>query len=133
MSKSRAIALMREIPAVVVSAGLMQKTVKVQVGVQQWNSHIKKISLVKYFNRRRNHLVHDPNDSVRIGDIVAISAGSRVAKHVRHVVTKIIAPFGVPIEERPPIPTIEERNAAKEEKRRLKQERSEKKLSNKLL
>lgn len=121
MSKPRATALMREIPAVVVSAGLMQKTVKVQVGVQQWNSHIK-----KYFNRRRNHLVHDPNDSIRIGDIVAISAGSRVAKNVRHVVTKIIAPFGVPIEERPPIPTIEERNAAKEEKRRSKQKRLEK-------
>ncbi|EPQ67783.1 Bgt-279 [Blumeria graminis f. sp. tritici] len=126
MSKPRATALMREIPAVVVSAGLMQKTVKVQVGVQQWNSHIKKISLAKYFNRRRNHLVHDPNDSIRIGDIVAISAGSRVAKNVRHVVTKIIAPFGVPIEERPPIPTIEERNAAKEEKRRSKQKRLEK-------
>jgi hypothetical protein len=28
---------------------------------------------------------------------------------VRHVVTSIIAPFGTPIEERPPIPTAEER------------------------
>lgn len=76
-----------------------------------------KISPAKYFNRRRNHLVHDPNNSLRIGDVVAITAGSRVAKHVHHVVTKIIAPFEIPIEERPPIPTIEERIAAKEEKR----------------
>jgi hypothetical protein len=33
----------RQINAVVVSAGLMQKTVKVRVGEQQWNGHIKKV------------------------------------------------------------------------------------------
>ncbi len=36
----------RQIPAVVVSAGLMQKTVKVRVGYQQWNAHIRKASLL---------------------------------------------------------------------------------------
>jgi hypothetical protein len=33
----------RQINAVVVSAGLMQKTVKVRVGVQKWNNHIRKV------------------------------------------------------------------------------------------
>jgi small subunit ribosomal protein S17 len=33
----------REIPGVVVSAGLMQRTVKVQVGGQKWNSLLKKV------------------------------------------------------------------------------------------
>jgi small subunit ribosomal protein S17 len=33
----------RTINAVVVSAGLMQKTVKVRIGAQQWNSHIRKV------------------------------------------------------------------------------------------
>lgn len=33
----------RDITAVVVSAGLMQKTVKVRVGTQKWNSHIRKV------------------------------------------------------------------------------------------
>jgi hypothetical protein len=33
----------RQINAVVVSAGLMEKTVKVRVGVQKWNNHIRKV------------------------------------------------------------------------------------------
>lgn len=33
----------RQINAVVVSAGLMQKTVKVRIGLQKWNSHIRKV------------------------------------------------------------------------------------------
>lgn len=50
MTRPRALALMREIPAVVVSAGLMQKTVKVRVGVQQWNNQIKKVSALSFFS-----------------------------------------------------------------------------------
>jgi hypothetical protein len=33
----------RQTNAVVVSAGLMEKTVKVRVGVQKWNKHIGKV------------------------------------------------------------------------------------------
>jgi len=39
----------RTINAVVVSAGLMQKTVKVRIGTQEWNSHIRKVSLSHSF------------------------------------------------------------------------------------
>jgi hypothetical protein len=35
----------REIHGVVVSAGLMQKTVKVRVGGQRWNKQVKKVWL----------------------------------------------------------------------------------------
>ena len=33
----------RQLNAVVVSAGLMEKTVKVRIATQKWNSHIKKV------------------------------------------------------------------------------------------
>jgi len=35
----------RQINAVVVSAGLMAKTVKVRVGAQKWDGHIRKVYL----------------------------------------------------------------------------------------
>lgn len=38
----------RELHGVVVSAGLMQKTVKVRVGGQEWNKRVQKV-----LNRRR--------------------------------------------------------------------------------
>ncbi|RKF58802.1 putative ribosomal protein s17 [Golovinomyces cichoracearum] len=107
----------RSIPAVVISAGLMQKTVKVRIGVQQWDSLIK-----KNFNRSRNVLVHDPNDSLRTGDIISISPGWRISKSVRHIVDKLVAPFGTPAEERPPILTFRERMNQREEKRLWKLE-----------
>ncbi|POS82292.1 hypothetical protein EPUL_005950, partial [Erysiphe pulchra] len=102
----------KSIPAVVISAGLMQKTVKARTGMQEWNSRIK-----KNFNRHKDVLVHDPNDSLRTGDIISISSGMRVSKTVRHTVENIIAPFGTPIEDRPPIPTYEERRILQEQKR----------------
>lgn len=61
--------------------------------------------------------MHDPRSSLRAGDIVSISTGFRAAKHVKHVVKSIIAPFGEPIESRPPIPTWEELVREKEEKK----------------
>ncbi|KAM3072040.1 hypothetical protein ACMFMG_008502 [Clarireedia jacksonii] len=94
----------RQINAVVVSSGLMQKTVKVRVGQQKWNNHIR-----KKFNLKKHLLVHDPRSSLRTGDIISITPGTRYSKSVSHVVTSIIAPFGSPIEERPAIPTAEER------------------------
>jgi small subunit ribosomal protein S17 len=55
-----------------------------------------------------------------------MSPGWRMSKNKRHVVKRIIAPAQVPIDERPPIPTEEERwedalakRAAKEERRSL--------------
>ncbi|KAH8779281.1 hypothetical protein BGZ57DRAFT_726763, partial [Hyaloscypha finlandica] len=108
----------RQTNAVVVSAGLMEKTVKVRVGVQKWNNHIG-----KHFNRSRNILVHDPNSSLRIGDVISISPGWRASKQVNHVVNSILAPFGEPIENRPPVPTLEERLGMREEKRRAREER----------
>lgn len=42
---------------------------------------------------------------------------------MHHVVKSIIAPFGEPIEARPPVPTEEERVAEREAKRKSKVER----------
>ncbi|KAL2268155.1 hypothetical protein VTJ83DRAFT_3001 [Remersonia thermophila] len=109
----------RELHGVVVSAGLMDKTVKVKVGGQKWNSVVK-----KFFDDPRTHLVHDPNNSLRLGDVVAIIPGWRVSKTKRHVVKNIISPgSGIPIEERPPIPSEEDRIAKRETDRAAKAER----------
>lgn len=75
------------------------------------------------WNFSKNILVHDPKSSVRLGDVVAVSPGWRVSKQVRHVVTHIIAPFGTPLEDRPPVPTEEERLAERAEKKARKDER----------
>lgn len=108
----------RELHGVVLTAGLMQRTVKVRVGGQRWNGKLK-----KFFDDPKTYLVHDPNDSLRTGDVVAIEPGWRSSKHKRHVVKHIIAPSGTPIEERPPIPTEDERWAAKLWKKAAKDER----------
>ncbi|KAH8661630.1 hypothetical protein BGZ60DRAFT_455675 [Tricladium varicosporioides] len=108
----------RQINAVVVSSGLMNKTVKVRIGVQKWNKHIQ-----KDFNHTSHLLVHDPASSLRTGDIISISPGWRTSKNVHHVVREIIAPFGEPIEGRPPVPSEEERMAVREAKKAAKQER----------
>jgi len=42
---------------------------------------------------------------------------------VNHVVNSILAPFGEPIENRPPVPTLEERLGMREEKRRAREGR----------
>ena len=70
-----------------------------------------------------HHLVSDPASSLREGDVVAISAGWRASKQVRHVVTKIIAPFGPGIAERPAVPTAWERETERADKRERKLER----------
>lgn len=80
---------------------------------------------VQHFKRPEHHLVHDPNDSLRTGDIVAIVSGWRTSKHKRHVVSRIIAPWGPPLEERPRLPTLEEREAEHAAKRAKKVERKD--------
>jgi small subunit ribosomal protein S17 len=72
---------------------------------------------------------HDPRESLRVGDIVAITPGWRASKHVHHVVSSIIAPFGEPIEARPPVPTEEERVAEREARRLAKAERKRRRKS----
>lgn len=42
---------------------------------------------------------------------MSISSGWRTSKTKRHVVNRIIAPWGPPIDERPPVPTPAERDA----------------------
>ncbi|KAB5542613.1 ribosomal protein S17 [Coniochaeta sp. 2T2.1] len=108
----------RELHGVVVTAGLMQRTVKVRVGGQAWNGRLK-----KFFDDPKTFLVHDPNDSLRAGDVVAITPGYRRSKQKRHVVKHIIAPSGTPIDARPPIPTEEERWTADAARRAAKDER----------
>ena len=60
--------------------------------------------------------MHDPNDSVRTGDIinlVSMPPGEprRLSKHVYHVLHSIEVPFGEPLEDRPPVLTVEQLQA----------------------
>ncbi|KAK1826851.1 hypothetical protein QBC39DRAFT_421917 [Podospora conica] len=108
----------REIHGVVIKSGFMDKTVTVTVADKKWNSLFK-----KYYTRPLQHLVHDPRNSLRTGDVVAIVAGWRVSKTVRHVVNRIIKPAGVPMEERPRVPSEKERVRAREAAKAAKDER----------
>ncbi|KAI0388647.1 nucleic acid-binding protein [Xylariaceae sp. FL0594] len=108
----------KEMHGIVVSAGLMDKTVKVRLGGRRWEAKVH-----KWFKEPRYKLVHDPCNSLRQGDVVAITPSWRESQHVRHVVKHIIAPYGPGIEERPPIPTIQERAEERLEKRRERDER----------
>ncbi|EKG17662.1 Ribosomal protein S17 [Macrophomina phaseolina MS6] len=94
----------RQFTGVVVSAGKMTKTVKVRIPGQKWDKHIRKDFPAPY-----HVLVSDPTESAREGDVVNLRNGWRTSKHVHHVVTRIVAPFGPAIEDRPPVPTEEER------------------------
>ncbi|KAL9006370.1 MAG: hypothetical protein Q9188_000844 [Gyalolechia gomerana] len=104
----------------VVSAGKMMKAVKVRTSKQIYNSFIK-----KHFTAYQSHLVSDPNSSLREGDVVRIAPRWRTSKHIRHVVTEIVAPWGPPVEERPPIPNREEMAEERRMKREAKMERRE--------
>ncbi|KFH42911.1 37S ribosomal protein-like protein [Hapsidospora chrysogenum ATCC 11550] len=120
-----------ELRGVVVSAGLMEKTAKVRVGGQKWNKIVHKDAWTpfeltldsQWFADPKHYLVHDPNSSLRTGDVVAIRPGWPTSQHKRHVVKQIIAPFGVPIDQRPPVPTLEELIAEREAKKAAKDER----------
>ncbi|KAF5549740.1 hypothetical protein FPHYL_9570 [Fusarium phyllophilum] len=107
-----------ELHGVVVSAGLMDKTVKVRVGGQKWNKIVN-----KWFADPKHYLVHDPNSSLRTGDVVSIVPGWPTSQHKRHVIKHIIAPYGTPTAERPPVPTLEKRIADYEAKKAKKDER----------
>ena len=55
--------------------------------------------------------------------MITLQSGWRRSKHVNHVVTSIVSPFGTPIFDRQPVPTEEERLAARDEKRAAKDQR----------
>ncbi|KAI9735868.1 MAG: hypothetical protein M1834_001333 [Cirrosporium novae-zelandiae] len=96
----------------VVSAGRMARTVRVSLQTQTYDSFLQ-----KFYPSSVSHLVHDPNNSLIEGDVIRIIGGHRVAKHVKHVVTEIVVPFGKPIEERPPVLSLEELKQIADEKR----------------
>jgi small subunit ribosomal protein S17 len=83
----------------------------------------QKLTPLQKFSRPTTLLVHDPRSSLREGDIITITSGWRASKHVHHVVSSIIAPFGEPIEARPAVPSEEERIAEREARYRAKEER----------
>ncbi|CAN9433586.1 unnamed protein product [Alternaria alternata] len=83
---------------VVVSAGKMSKAVRVRVAEQEWNKKFR-----KHFPAPKTYIARDPNNSVVEGDIVRITSGHRTSKVIHHVVTSIVAPFGEPVENRPPV------------------------------
>ncbi|KAI4199508.1 MAG: hypothetical protein LQ350_004574 [Teloschistes chrysophthalmus] len=89
----------------VISAGLMEKAVKVRTTKPVYDSFLR-----KHYTRPKIHHVSDPNSSLRTGDVVRIAAITPrgVNGGIRHVVTNILAPWGPPIEERPPIPTFDQ-------------------------
>lgn len=68
-------------------------------------------------------MVHDPNNSLRTGDVVCIVPGWPTSKHKRHVVKHIVAPYGTPIEERAPIPSADERITERDQKKAEKDSR----------
>jgi small subunit ribosomal protein S17 len=104
---------------VVVSAGKMTGAVKVRVAEQEWNKKFR-----KHFPAPRNYLVRDPNSSLVPGDVVRITSGHRTSKAIHHVVTSIIAPFGEPVENRPPVLTTEQLDEQRTRQRLLKDVRS---------
>ncbi|KAF2876690.1 hypothetical protein BDV95DRAFT_602658 [Massariosphaeria phaeospora] len=104
---------------VVVSSGKMARAVKVRIAGQEWNKHFRKA-----FPSEKTYLVSDPNSSLREGDVVRIASGFRTSKQIRHVVTSIVAPFGPPVEDRPPVLTEDQLMEVKVKERLAKDVRS---------
>lgn len=104
---------------VVVSAGKMTGAVKVRVAEQEWNKKFR-----KHFPAPKTYLVRDPNSSLVPGDVVRITSGFRTSKAIHHVVTAIVAPFGEPVENRPPVLTTEELDAKRLREKLMKDVRS---------
>ncbi|GAT22832.1 hypothetical protein RIB2604_01602480 [Aspergillus luchuensis] len=104
----------------VVSVGRMDRTVRVSHRHTIWDAHIQ-----KPYPKVTNYLVSDPRNSLREGDVIEFSSGYPKSRNVRHVVERIIAPFGSAIEDRPAVLTREERDAERAAKRAAKWERRE--------
>ncbi|KAL4867760.1 hypothetical protein BDV12DRAFT_170792 [Aspergillus spectabilis] len=104
----------------VVSVGRMDRTVRVDHRHNIWDNHLR-----KKFPTVTTYMVSDPQNSLREGDVIEFSSGFRKSRRVRHVVERIIAPFGEAIEDRPAVLTREEREAIRVEKRAAKAARRE--------
>ncbi|KAK2738575.1 hypothetical protein FQN57_006998, partial [Myotisia sp. PD_48] len=98
---------------IVVSAGRMQRTVQVEHISTQLDKHIR-----KRFPLKTTYMVSDPCDSLREGDKIEFWSGRRSSKNVRHVVERIIVPFGSAIDERPPVKRHAERMEEDQRRRR---------------
>lgn len=98
----------------------MDRTVRVSHRHTIWDAHIQ-----KPYPKVTNYLVSDPRNSLREGDVIEFSSGYPKSRNVRHVVERIIAPFGSAIEDRPAVLTREERDAERAAKRAAKWERRE--------
>lgn len=104
---------------VVVSAGKMSKAVKVRVAGQEWNKQFR-----KHFPSHKTYLVSDPNNSLVEGDLVRITSGYHTSKAISHAVTAILAPFGEPVENRPPVLSSQQLDEQRLQERLLKDVRS---------
>jgi small subunit ribosomal protein S17 len=104
---------------VVVSAGKMSRAVKVRVAEQEWNKQFR-----KHFLSPKHYTVSDPNSSLVEGDVVRITSGHRTSATIRHVVTSIVAPFGEPVENRPPVLSQQQLDELRTQERLLKDVRS---------
>ncbi|KAF7155157.1 hypothetical protein CNMCM5623_006584 [Aspergillus felis] len=104
----------------VVSVGRMDRTVRVSHRHTTWDPHLR-----KSYPKTTHYLVADPRNSLREGDVIEFSSGFPKSRNVRHVVERIVAPFGSAIEDRPPVMTREERDAVRAEKRAAKWQRRE--------
>jgi small subunit ribosomal protein S17 len=74
----------------------------------------------QHFPSPTTYLVRDPNNSLVEGDIVRITSGYRSSTAINHVVTSIVAPFGEPVENRPPVLSQAELDAERIKARLLK-------------
>ncbi|KKZ66206.1 hypothetical protein EMCG_08094 [[Emmonsia] crescens] len=95
----------------VLTAGHMDKTVRV---LHKHTTYHKKLH--KTYPASTIYLVSDPCNSLRQGDVIEFSSGWRTSKNVRHVVERIVAPFGVPVDKRPRVLSWAEREALKAER-----------------
>ncbi|MCS7213000.1 MAG: 30S ribosomal protein S17 [Candidatus Calescibacterium sp.] len=75
----------KEFFGVVLSAGKMQKTVKVKV-----ETLVKHPKYKKYIKRTKKYLVHDPENRAQVGDKVVIREGRPFSKLKRFFLVKIL-------------------------------------------
>ncbi|KAL4778051.1 hypothetical protein BJX76DRAFT_344250 [Aspergillus varians] len=104
----------------VVSVGRMDRCVRVEHRHTIWDDFLR-----KNYPKITTFMVSDPRNSLREGDVIEFSSGFPKSRRVRHVVERIIAPFGEAIEDRPAVMSREERDALRAEKRAAKSVRRE--------
>lgn len=99
----------------------MDRTVRVAHRHTTLDPHIGKA-----YPKVTTFLVADPRESLREGDVIEFSSGYPKSRRVRHVVERIVAPFGSRIQDRPAVMSREERDEQRAIKRAAKLQRREK-------